>query len=389
MTSDDSHGPGIGPGTSPATGPIGAAPPVPPAQTGPIGVGPADPATGGILGSPPTGPLDAVPGTGALLGTPPSGPVTAIGPRLTPESVRRAAFGRTGIGRRGYSETDVERFRNRVVQEIGQANAEKAELRREHQRLRAEVQRLRDYYRRQKVDVDKSRGAAEQPTGPVFEDPPSGELVLPVGPSADSVNVMSRAQQAADQHIAQAEDYARRLVSGARRQYEEILLAAQNQADQAAAEARDLYDRAARPAGGPAMAAEVDELHERVSYLRTFAQVTQVQLRSVLDGLRQELDKLNLPAPDTPPVGREIPRTPPTESGRVLGHVSAAQLGGGSPVGRTPDPGRPPGGAPAHAAPAAPPGTYGGTSPATGPMRSVPTPPRGFPARGTLPVRTP
>jgi DivIVA domain-containing protein len=395
MTSDDSHGPGIGPGNSPATGPIGAAA-VPPPQTGPIGgvrpadpatggVRPADPATGGLLGSPPTGPVDAAAATGGLLGVPPTGQVTAIGPRLTPESVRRAAFDRAGIGRRGYSEADVERFRNRVVQEIGQANAEKAELRREHQRLRAEIQRLRDYYRRNRVDVDKSRGP-EPPPGPVYEEPPTGELV-PVGPSADSVNVMSRAQQAADQHIAQAEDYARRLVSGARRQYEEILLAAQNQADQAAAEAREAYERAARSSGGAASSAEVDEIQERVTYLRTFAQVTQVQLRSILDGLRQELDKLTLPAPDGPPTGRdrEAARTPPTESGRVLGQVNAPQLGGSPQVGRAPEPGRGPGGGPAHAAPSA----YGTTSPATGPMRAVPTPPRGFPARGTLPVRTP
>jgi hypothetical protein len=38
--------------------------------------------------------------------------------------------------------------------------------------------------------------------------------------------------------------------------------------------------------------------------MRTFAQVTQVQLRSILDALRQELDQLtDLPnAPDTPAV---------------------------------------------------------------------------------------
>jgi len=346
-----------------------------------------NPGTGGLLGSPPTGPVDTAPATGGLLGAPPTGPVTAIGPRLTPENVRRAEFGRTGIGRRGYSEADVERFRNRVVQEIGQANAEKAELRREQQRLRAEVQRLRDYYRRNRVDVDKSRGAADQPPGPVYEEPPTGELV-PVGPSADSVNVMSRAQQAADQHIAQAEDYARRLVSGARRQYEEILLAAQNQADQAVAEARDVYERSARPAGGQATSAEVDDIQERVTYLRTFAQVTQVQLRSILDGLRQELDRLTLPAPEAPPA-RDVSRTPPTESGRILGQVTAAQLGGAAHVGRAPEPGRPPGGSPAHAAPAAPSAAYDTTSPDTGPKRTVPTPPRGFPARGPLPVRTP
>jgi cell division septum initiation protein DivIVA len=437
MTSDDTHGPGIGPVASPPTGPIGAAPGGPP--TGPIGGvgGPPTGPIGGVGGPPPTGPIGGAggpgagappgpaPETGGLPGLLPTGPVavTAIGPRLTPEGVRRAAFTRTGIGRRGYSETDVERFRSRVVQEIGQANAEKAELRREQQRLRAEVQRLRDYYRRHQVDVDKGTAPA-----PGQEEAPA-ELV-PAGPTPDAVNVMSQAQQAADQHIAQAEDYARRLVSGARRQYEEILVAAHDQADRATAEARELFTRASHVPDPPPTTAEVDLLQERVTYLRTFAQVTQVQLRSILDGLRQELDRLALPEPTPPsppePAGRPVEqqRSASPETGRFLGQVTAGPATGAAPVSRAPESGRR-SATPAHASPpldpavapsptgslgqpphgqAAPPGQaaaaplgssgqapppYGGSaSPATGPIRAVPTPPRGFPARGTLPVRT-
>jgi cell division initiation protein len=265
MTSDDSHGPGIGPGNSPATGPIGAAA-VPPPQTGPIGaVRPADPATGGLLGAPPPGPVDAAPATGGLLGAPPTGQVTAIGPRLTPESVRRAAFDRAGIGRRGYSEADVERFRNRVVQEIGQANAEKAELRREHQRLRAEIQRLRDYYRRNRVDVDKNRGA-EPPQGAVYEEPPTGELV-PVGAAAAEAGRVAEEQQQ-QQHAPQEDPN------------------------------------------------EMQYLQSRLAYMRTFAQVTQVQLRSILDALRTELDQLTeLPAA---PGGSAAPAVSAAPAGRTV-----------------------------------------------------------------------
>src|SRR4029450_5400770 len=55
--------------------------------------------------------------------------------------------------------------------------------------------------------------------------------------TVQAVNVMSQAQQAADQHIAQAEDYARRLVATPRLQYEETLPRAHDQAQAAAAEA--------------------------------------------------------------------------------------------------------------------------------------------------------
>jgi cell division initiation protein len=353
MTSDDTHGArpdGAPPGREldlgPTTGPLDPAGP----PSGPIG-----PGTGPISG-PTSGPITAPPaghaGGAPFPVAPGPTPVAAIGPRLTPEGVRRAEFTRTGRGRRGYSEADVEQFRLRVVQEINNASAEKAELRREAQRLRAEVQRLRDYYRRQRVDVDRNvahaaRGARDD--------------VEPVerGPSPDAVNAMSQAQQAADQHIAQAEDYARRLVQSARRQYDEILVSAQEAAERVTAEAHDLLAGASATRTGLPHAAELEQLEERVAYLRTFAHVTQLQLRSFLDGLRGEVDRFAVPPPDPAPSG-PAPHAP--------GYGSSAPATGPLPaVGR--------------------PGTSG-TAPETGPMPAISTPPRGFPARGALPVRT-
>ena len=206
--------------------------------------------------------------------------------RLTPDGVRRTEFPRTPIGRRGYNEADVDHFRARVVQEIGQSNAEKAALRQELQRQRDEVQRLREYYRRNRVDVDAKPG---QQTGP------STQINVNIA-TVQAVNVMSQAQQAADQHIAQAEDYARRLVANARLQYEDILHRAHDQAQEAASEAGRLFETRQHhgPDGerGREQAAEMQYLQERLAYMRTFAQVTQVQLRSILDALRQELDQL-------------------------------------------------------------------------------------------------
>jgi cell division initiation protein len=222
----------------------------------------------------------------------------ALVQRLTPDGVRRIQFSRSPIGRRGYNEVDVEHFRARVVQEIGQANAEKAAMRQELERQRDEVQRLRDYFRRNRVDVDAPGGHAAPP--------PPAQINVNIA-SVQAVNVMSQAQQAADQHIAQAEDYARRLVANARLQYEDILRRAHVQAQEAADEAGRVFEATSkfREPGterSQEQASEMQYLQSRVAYMRTFAQVTQVQLRSILDALRQELDQLtDLPnAPDAP-----------------------------------------------------------------------------------------
>jgi DivIVA domain-containing protein len=221
----------------------------------------------------------------------------ALVQRLTPDGVRRVQFSRSPIGRRGYNEPDVEHFRARVVHEIGQANAEKAAMRQELERQRDEVQRLRDYFRRNRVDVDAPGGHTPLP--------PPAQINVNIA-SVQAVNVMSQAQQAADQHIAQAEDYARRLVANARLQYEDILRRAHEQAQEAAAEAGRLFESTSKAQEPEAersqeQTSEMQYLQSRLAYMRTFAQVTQVQLRSILDALRQELDQLtDLPnAPDT------------------------------------------------------------------------------------------
>ena len=212
--------------------------------------------------------------------------------RLSPDAVRRFEFGRTAIGRRGYNETDVEHFRVRVVHEVVQSTAERAALRHELQRQREEVQRLRDYFRHNRVDVDGVGGQPAQPQA-------ATQVNVNIA-TVQAVNVMSQAQQAADQHIAQAEDYARRLVANARLQYEEILHRAHDQAQAAAAEAGRVAEE--QQVAPHEDAGEMQYLQSRLAYMRTFAQVTQVQLRSILDALRQELDQLTeLPAgPGTP-----------------------------------------------------------------------------------------
>ncbi|TDC05141.1 DivIVA domain-containing protein [Nonomuraea longispora] len=185
--------------------------------------------------------------------------------RLTPERVRNHTFSRTKLGHRGYSEEEVRSFLYRMADDMAAGDMEKADL-------RAEVERLKNWYKDRGTDVTA---------------PDNQQARL----SVDAVNLLSRAQQTADAQIAEAEDYARRLVGQARQQYEQVLQEAQHRAEEAANQAVNVY----RSSGGH-QSAEAEELERRIAYLRTFAEVTQVQLRAVLEGLTNEVNKLgNLP----------------------------------------------------------------------------------------------
>ncbi|HEV8648906.1 MAG TPA: DivIVA domain-containing protein [Actinomycetes bacterium] len=197
--------------------------------------------------------------------------------RLTPSAVRSTTFGKAPLTRRGYSEDEVDRFMARVAEDISAADADRAAL-------RAEIDRLRRWYRDRGIDVDDQ------------------SVVGAPRPNVQAVNLMSQAQQAADNHIAQAEEYARRLVGQARQRYEEILREAQQQAAQAAERAAEVYR-----ASPDAYREEEEQLERRIAYLRTFAQVTQVQLQSAFEALHREVGKLgNLPTHDEAPHSSDL-----------------------------------------------------------------------------------
>jgi DivIVA domain-containing protein len=200
--------------------------------------------------------------------------------RISPNAVRRWQFQRAPLGRRGYVEAEVDRLLNRLADQMARSDATAADLRAENERLVAEVHRLHDYFRTNRIDPD-------------FPDLPAESTERPhrhrAGPDAQAVNMMSLAQQAADEHIAQAEAYARQLLGDARRQYEEIILTAQANAEEAAEAAAHQY-RARTPAAE--QTAEEQRLAAQAAYVRTFANVTQIQLRSILEALDHELGTL-------------------------------------------------------------------------------------------------
>ncbi|SCL32311.1 DivIVA protein [Micromonospora rhizosphaerae] len=129
--------------------------------------------------------------------------------RMTADRVRRWEFGSASFARRGYDHVDVDRFRMQVADELDLLAAEIANL-------RAENERLNDHVELHRHGVIPSDGAAAKL------------------PAAKEVNLLSAAQREAEQIIAQAHDYARRVAEYARMQYESYMQAAAEEAKQEA-----------------------------------------------------------------------------------------------------------------------------------------------------------
>ena len=169
-----------------------------------------------------------------------------------------------------YDRLEVDTFMGRLSQAIAEVQAAAIRVREEFAALRAE-----------------NAGAGR--SGPESED----EI------TAGAVGLLTQAQLIADKAVADAEQYARDLVVTARNQYREILERAESSASQATA------SMPAQP--GPAV--------PEIEYVRTYAQVAQIQLRSVLDALTEQVDRLgSLPQP-APEPGTPSGAQPDSEDG--------------------------------------------------------------------------
>ena len=132
------------------------------------------------------------------------------------------------------------------------------------------------------------------PRTPSFARPaptPSEEI------TAGAVGLLTQAQLIADKAVADAERYARDLVLTARNQYREILERAESSAGQATA----------------TLPAQHSPAVPEIEYVRTYAQVAQIQLRSVLEALTEQVDRLgSLPQAAAEPVEQPDPDDGPT-----------------------------------------------------------------------------
>ncbi|GLZ61047.1 cell division protein DivIVA [Micromonospora parva] len=197
--------------------------------------------------------------------------------RMTADRVRRWEFGAASFARRGYDNADVDRFRVQVADELDLLATQIATL-------RAENERLNDRVELHRHGVIPSTGAAAKV------------------PAAREVNLLSAAQREAEQIIAQAHDYARRVAEYARVQYESYLQAAEAEAKQEAERAVAEY----RSAAGPSF----DDTVATREALRIFGEMMvshmQAAARHLDDGseqLARTMDRIAAETPGAPFVG--------------------------------------------------------------------------------------
>ncbi|MET7964936.1 DivIVA domain-containing protein [Micromonospora zamorensis] len=197
--------------------------------------------------------------------------------RMTADRVRRWEFGAASFARRGYDNADVDRFRVQVADELDLLATQIATL-------RAENERLTDRVELHRHGVIPSTGAAAKV------------------PAAREVNLLSAAQREAEQIIAQAHDYARRVAEYARVQYESYLHAAEAEAKQEAERAVAEY----RSAAGPSF----DDTVATREALRIFGEMMvshmQAAARHLDDGseqLARTMDRIAAETPGAPFVG--------------------------------------------------------------------------------------
>lgn len=187
----------------------------------------------------------------------------------SPAAIRSEAFSHRV---RGLDESEVREYLDLLADQVQAGDIERAEIRAENERMRAELDRLR----------------ASRPE-------PAGDEISP-----QAVLLFSQAQQVADQLVEEAVVHARDLMTSARNQQREILEQAHKAAEAAVRESAGARGRDMVTSAASAPSAYSKPVPE-IEYVRTFAQVAQVQLRSVLEALAEQVDKLG----EVPQLGEE------------------------------------------------------------------------------------
>jgi DivIVA domain-containing protein len=191
----------------------------------------------------------------------------------SPASIRSEVFAHR---MRGLDEAEVREYLDIVADQVEACDAERASQ-------RAEIEQLRSENRRLQEEIEQS----------------STEI------SPQAVALFSQAQQVADQLVEEAVTHARDLMMSARHQQRDIIQRAHDSAEQVA-----------RRTGAPAIVtgarpATTEQGYTtpvpEIEYVRTFARVAQVQLRSVLDALNEQVDRLS-EVPQLESAGHEVVR---------------------------------------------------------------------------------
>jgi DivIVA domain-containing protein len=171
----------------------------------------------------------------------------------SPSSIRDEVFTQR---MRGLDADEVDEYLNLLADQVETCERERVELFEEIDQLREQVARL--------------EGA--DPTQ-------NGHAAVP-----QAALVLSQAQQVADELVEEAVARAQQLIMAAHQQQREILEAAHQAAEAAAREAAHLSARN--------FSTYVSASAPEVEYARRFTEVAQVQLRSVLEALCEQVEQL-------------------------------------------------------------------------------------------------
>jgi cell division septum initiation protein DivIVA len=188
--------------------------------------------------------------------------------RLTPDIVQSVSFPNSRLGRRGLDEDHVRVFCKQVELELVRLLNERTSLQEEVRRLRARI-----------LGRDSEGG------GPGYRREDA---------HVQAVGILSRAQLTADQYVADAQEYSRKLAEDARRRRDEVLAEAHSLAAHVLEEAHERGNQAAQAAlaqqsasGSPARG----ELEAELAYLRTYCDVYRTHLRAYLEALLRNVDQ--------------------------------------------------------------------------------------------------
>lgn len=278
---------------------------------------------------------------------------------ITPSDIRNVEFKRSPLGRRGYEENAVDDFLDEVANDFAQLidtnhrlievterngggglAAENAQLAARVKELEQQLAGRGDEHttNAEFTAVRRELAAAKREVEQLREESKKDLM----GISTRAVNLLSEAQASADTTIDEAEQYARDLVMTARDQYREIL----NRAEQTAAQiTKGQPSRDEHPGGYTKPVPEIE-------YVRTYVQIAHGQLRSILDTLSTEVDKLGslprfAPDPSTKPPAPPA-KTPASPDGTPAAPMrsTAPQVNTPNPPAKVPDPSRRKDGAP-------------------------------------------
>jgi DivIVA domain-containing protein len=151
---------------------------------------------------------------------------------LTPAEVRNVVFGKSPIGKQGYTEDEVDTFLDLV-------EAELARLIEENDDLRSRLEQLDRQQGATRSETGSALGPPERPRPVMASPPPLADPSAPEGdPHTQAARVLGLAQEMADRLTTKANTDADATLSQARTQADQLLAAAKAKADGLVQEAK-------------------------------------------------------------------------------------------------------------------------------------------------------